>query len=265
VSIESVSSPKRKPFQRPKLSNIIADDLRHWIARDRLKPGDRLPNERTLVEHYGCSKGTVREALKALEVGGLVKMQTGPNGGAQVQAVSIESSTQQLRTYLHFLDLDFQQVYAVRRTVEVTLAESVVGKLSEEQLARMEDNVARCHKAREAGDRTTARRLEVDFHDILCESCDNPFLVFICRFINGILRDLVEFRRDENDARDAFGKHNTQSHVDLIDAYRRQDRQAVRDISAEHMHCAEGFMTRLDASFRNDMLYFDGAPEGSDL
>ncbi|WP_048648499.1 FadR/GntR family transcriptional regulator [Nitratireductor soli] len=258
MNADTATGPKSRRFQRPKLSNLIADDLRHWIARDRLKPGERLPNERTLVEHYGCSKGTVREALKALEVGGLVKMQTGPNGGAQVQAVSIESSTQQLRTYLHFLDLDFQQVYAVRRTVEVTLAESVVGKLTEDQFQRMEDNVARCQKARAAGDRATARRLEVDFHDILCESCDNPFLVFICRFINGILRDLVEFRRDENDARDAFGKHNTQSHHDLIEAYRREDRAAVGKISAEHMNCAEGFMSRLDAAFRDNLLYFDG-------
>ena len=103
-------NPRQPPLRRRKLSNLIADDLRHRIARDRLKPGDRLPNERALVEQYDCSKGTVREALKVLEVNGLVKMQTGPNGGAEVQAVSVDSSIQQLRTYLHFLDLSFEQV-----------------------------------------------------------------------------------------------------------------------------------------------------------
>lgn len=245
---------KSPPVRRPKLSNLIADDLRHRIARDRLKPGDRLPNEKTLIEQYRSSKGTIREALKALEVDGLVKMQTGPNGGAEIQAVSVDSSIRQLRTYLHFLDLGFEEVYAVRRSVEVLLAAQVVGRLSEDQFARMEANVAACVDARDRGDRATARRLELDFHDILCESCDNPFLAFICRFINGILRDLVEFRREGNDARDAFGQHNAHSHLDLIAAYRQSDAAAVRQIMDEHMRCAETFMSQLDAAFRHDML-----------
>lgn len=247
-------NPRQPPLRRRKLSNLIADDLRHRIARDRLKPGDRLPNERALVEQYDCSKGTVREALKVLEVNGLVKMQTGPNGGAEVQAVSVDSSIEQLRTYLHFLDLSFEQVYEVRRSVEVTLAMNVVGRLSEDQLTRMEANVAACVKARDDGDRATARRLELDFHDILCESCDNPFLGFICGFINGVLRDLVEFRREGQDARDAFGQHNAKSHLDLIAAYRKGDAAAVRKIMEEHMRCAEVFMSELDAAFRTDML-----------
>jgi GntR family transcriptional repressor for pyruvate dehydrogenase complex len=247
-------SRRQPPLRRPKLSNLIADDLRHRIARDRLKPGDRLPNERALVEQYDCSKGTVREALKVLEVNGLVKMQTGPNGGAEVQAVSVDSSIQQLRTYLHFLDLSFEQVYEVRRSIEVTLAQHVVGRLNEDQLTRMEENVAECVKARDDGDRATARRLELDFHDILCESCDNTFLAFICGFINGVLRDLVEFRREGQDARDAFGQHNAKSHLDLIAAYRRSDAAAVRKIMEEHMRCAEVFMSQLDAAFRTDML-----------
>jgi DNA-binding FadR family transcriptional regulator len=263
----TTEKPAKQPrFRRPKLSNMIADDLRQRIARERLKPGDRLPNERSLTEHYGCAKGTIREALKALEVAGLVKMQTGPNGGAEVQAVSVDASTQQLRTYLHFMDLSFQHVYAVRRSVEVMLAQNVVGQLSEDQFARMEDNVARCMEARERGDRSTARRLEVDFHDILCESCDNPCLAFICGFINGILRDLVEFRREEKDTRDAFGHHNAHSHQELIAAYRKEDTEAVMSIMAEHMTCAESFMSKLDASFNPDMLSVDsGKRNDADL
>lgn len=264
MTITADKAPVQPRFRRPKLSNMIADDLRQRIARDRLKPGDRLPNERSLTEHYGCSKGTIREALKALEVAGLVKMQTGPNGGAEVQAVSVDASTRQLRTYLHFMDLEFQHVYAVRRSVEVTLAESIVGKLSADQFASLEDNVARCTEAREKGDRAAARLLEVNFHDILCESCDNPFLVFICGFINGILRDLVEFRRSETDTRDAFGHHNAHSHKELIDAYRNEDAEAVRRIMTEHMTCAETFMSKLDASVNPDMLSFDAGKRKKD-
>jgi DNA-binding FadR family transcriptional regulator len=241
-------------LRRTKLSDLVADDLRRSIARQRLQPGDRLPNEKTLMQHYTCSKGTVREALKALEVQGLVKMYTGPNGGAEIQPVSIEAATQQLRTFLHFQNLGFEQVYALRHDLEVTLVADVVGRLDADQLARLDANIEACRVARERGDRAEARRLELTFHDILTEHCDNPLLAFICRFVNGLLRDLVEFRRADRDERDAFGHHNVQSHRDLVDALRAGDREAVMRIMSHHMTCAEGFMRKLDASLSSDML-----------
>ncbi|MFC5486555.1 FadR/GntR family transcriptional regulator [Microvirga aerilata] len=247
-----IRGPRR--VHRAKLSDQIADDLRHWIARERLKPGDRLPNEKALIQHYGCAKGTLREALKGLEVQGLVKMQTGPNGGAEIQLVSIEAAMQQLRSYLHFQVLDFEQIYVVRRTLEVALAESVVGRLTEDQFTRLETNIHECIEARYRGDRTTGRRLEIEFHDILCESSNNPLLAFMCRFLNGLLRDLVEFRSDCYDEHEAFGQHNVGSHRELVAAFRAKDRRAVSRIMREHMCCAESFMKRLDAAFRSDLL-----------
>lgn len=241
-------------LRRTKLSDLVADDLRRSIARDHMQPGDRLPNEKTLMQHYACSKGTVREALKALEVQGLVKMYTGPNGGAEIQPVSIEAATQQLRTFLHFQNLGFEQVYALRHDLEVTLAADVVGRLDADQLARLDANIEGCVTARERGDRAEARRLELTFHDILTEHCDNPLLAFMCRFVNGLLRDLVEFRRADRDERDAFGNHNVQSHRELVDALRTGDREGVMRIMSHHMTCAEGFMRKLDASLSTDLL-----------
>jgi DNA-binding FadR family transcriptional regulator len=160
-------SPHGPAARRPKLSNVIAEDLLHWIARDRLHPGDRLPNEKTLMEHYQCAKGTVREALRTLEVQGLVKMQTGPNGGAVIQPVPIDAVTRQLRTFLHFEELSFEQVYELRHSLEVTLALSVAGRLNGAQLARLEANIEECAEAMARDDRPAVRRAELAFHDIL--------------------------------------------------------------------------------------------------
>jgi DNA-binding FadR family transcriptional regulator len=240
--------------RRPKLSNVIAEDLIRWIARDRLHPGDRLPNEKTLMEHYQCAKGTVREALRTLEVQGLVKMQTGPNGGAVIQPVPIGAVTQQLRTFLHFEELSFEQVYELRHSLEVTLALSVAGHLDGAQLARLEANIEECAEAMARDDRPAVRLAELAFHDILSDNCPNPLLAFICRFLNGLLRDLVEFRSDRLDEHNAFGQSNIGSHRRLVAAFRNSDRAAVKAVMAEHMHEAEDFMSRLDAAFHNDML-----------
>lgn len=252
-SEQSFKSPTTK-FKRIKLSDQVAEDLRRWIARDRMKPGDRLPNERALMDHYGCSKGTIREALKALEVEGLIAMLSGPNGGPEIQPASMDVVMQQLRQYLHFQTLNFKDVYELRKSLEVTLSLNVVGKLTDEHYFRLQENINVCINASKKHNREIGRSAETQFHDILCEASDNALLVFMCRFLNNLLRDLVSYRSDSLTEHEEFGEHNIESHQALLIALKAQDRQAVIQIMEEHMCCAENFMRRLDAAFQSDLL-----------
>lgn len=246
--------PGTARVKRIKLSDQIAEELRRRIAREKMMPGDRLPNERALTEEYGCAKSTMREALKALEVEGLLTMQSGPNGGPEVRLVSIDSVMQQLRQYLHFQKLDFKDVYELRKSLEVTLAANVVGKLTPEHFRLLEENIRICEEANSKGDRAVGRAVETEFHDILCEACDNVLLVFMCRFLNSLLRDLVSYRSHSLKENEAFADHNVASHRALLVAYRAQDSDAVSRTMQEHMCCAEHFMRRLDAAFHSDLL-----------
>jgi len=65
----------------------MVEDIKRWIAERRLGPGDKLPKEDELQALFGVSKGTAREALKSLEVQGLVTLKTGPAGGATIGEV----------------------------------------------------------------------------------------------------------------------------------------------------------------------------------
>ena len=76
--------------KRQKIADLICEDVKRWIVRENLKPGDRLPNEKALMERYECAKATIREALHALEVEGLVILKTGPGGGAIINAASVQ-------------------------------------------------------------------------------------------------------------------------------------------------------------------------------
>lgn len=241
-------------FKRIKLSDQVAEDLRRKIAHEKMVPGDRLPHEKALMEHYGCSKGTIREALKALEVEGLIAMQSGPNGGPEIQPASLEIVMQQLRQYLHFQTLTFKDVYELRKSLEVILALNVVGKLTEDDYRKLETNIATCVEAGKSNNRPLGRSAETEFHDILCDASDNPLLVFICRFLNSLLRDLVSYSSDSLTEHEQFGDHNISSHIELLEAFKKQDKDAVTRIMKEHMCCAEDFMCRLDAAFNSDLL-----------
>ncbi|WP_094508763.1 FadR/GntR family transcriptional regulator [Brucella thiophenivorans] len=245
---------KAVKFKRIKLSDQIAEDLRRTIAGEKMVPGDRLPNEKALMEHYGCAKGTIREALKALEVEGLIAMQSGPNGGPEIQPSSLEIAMQQLRQYMHFQTLTFQNVYEVRKSIEVALAQSVMGKLTDDDYRKLEENIDICVNANRDGNRAVGRSAETEFHDILCDASDNPLLIFICRFLNSLLRDLVSFRSQSLKEHELFGDHNVASHIALVEAFKRHDKQAAAKIMEDHMCCAEDFMCQLDAAFNSDLL-----------
>src|ERR1700761_4900454 len=121
---------ERTNFRTPKRGDVMVDEIKRWIAERRVAPGDKLPKETELQELFGVSKGTAREALKSLEVQGLVKVSTGPTGGATVGEVPLERAFQLMQNYLFFRHLEVAQIYAVRRILEPELAAGAVAHLS---------------------------------------------------------------------------------------------------------------------------------------
>ena len=60
----------------------VAEAIKHWVVAEGMRPGDKLPSEAELMERYGHSKGTIREAMRILEAQGLLKTRTVPVAAA---------------------------------------------------------------------------------------------------------------------------------------------------------------------------------------
>lgn len=244
-----------RTIRRRKLSDVIVEDVKRLIVAECLAPGDRVPSEPELIESYGCSKGTAREALKALEVEGLIVTRTGPGGGAYLAPANSEPAARMLRNFLHFQHLDGEQVYQIRKVVEPELAASVVGRLTEAQFAALEDNIVVCSRRPETEEEQRRQRvLELDFHNILADACPNPLLAFVGRFLNDMLRDLVVLKKAYKPERHQFGEANVAYHRRLLVAYRLGDVMQVRGIMLEHMRDAEHHMTALEGEVEKRFL-----------
>ena len=70
------------PRLRRRIFEEICDQIRRDMAASKLCPGDKLPAERELAQQFGVSRNAVREALRSLEVAGIVRLQKGVKGGA---------------------------------------------------------------------------------------------------------------------------------------------------------------------------------------
>jgi GntR family transcriptional repressor for pyruvate dehydrogenase complex len=235
----------------PKRGDLMVEEIKAWIAEKRLTPGDRLPKESELQALFGVSKGTAREALKSLEVQGLVKVTTGPSGGATIGEVPLERALQHLQNYLFFRKLDIRQIYAVRRVLEPELAAGAVPHLTEEHFAAMERSIAVCAPHSSSRDEALVQRQEdLHFHDVLANANPNLLLRFMCQVINHLLRHSVAMGEPSLPEGHKLGETNVAAHKRLLTAARKGDGARVAKLMADHIDEAEQHVLKLSAAVR---------------
>src|SRR3989339_1775301 len=84
-----------------KISDQIIDQIRDAILSGKLKPGERLASEKELVDQFEVSKATMREALRVLEVMGLVQIRKGVSGGIFMAEVDMRTTIHSIINFLH--------------------------------------------------------------------------------------------------------------------------------------------------------------------
>jgi GntR family transcriptional repressor for pyruvate dehydrogenase complex len=88
------------PVHVPKAAELVAEALRARILRRQLLPGDRLPAESALMEQFGVSRPTLREALRLLEAQELLEVRRGARGGGVVRQPSTRPAIEAITLWL---------------------------------------------------------------------------------------------------------------------------------------------------------------------
>jgi DNA-binding FadR family transcriptional regulator len=240
--------PKTRPTRLKKRTDEIAEAIKRTIMEHGLEPGDRLPQEKDLMVQYTASKGTVREALKSLEVQGLVRMRTGPGGGAFVERMSEGRALSLLGNYLFAKAVTIADIYELRKALEPLAAASAMENIDDAGFKRLEDIIAVYdHEPRDAEERWAQRMAELDFHAVVAEYSDNALLSFQCRFLQRLLKDLAVCRDIYLQPQPVLRQRGIAFQRELITAMRAKDSGRVRQIMADHMAHAEEQMLSLEA------------------
>lgn len=243
-------TPLSSPGKRVKRSDQVVNDIKRWIVQTRQQVGNKLPQEKELIEKMGVARGTVREALASLQVQGLISVSTGPNGGAMLTQTSYEHCLEAVSNFLYFQPVDIEMLYALRRVVEPELAANVATRLTEADLADLEALIGPSHPAHGGSEDWNERR-EADllFHDRLADACSSPLLALVCRLLNDVIRRVIVVR-NALPSFDRFDEEVMHSHTDLMVALRARDAVAAREIMRVHMEHAESLA--LEAESRVD-------------
>lgn len=235
-------------LSRRKLSDQVVDRIKLWLMSKNIKPGDRLPQEKELMDLLGVSRGTIREALKALEVQGLVSVATGRSGGAVVAEVSYQTAAGLLGNYFYFQRLQAAEIYDLRQLIEPEMAVTVVDRLTEADLLRLEKLIESCANVDDTPESRRRQRLEeLEFHNVLAARSPNPLYSFTCRFINKVLADQVVFKRMYVERQLKIDQENHVAHSELLEAYRARDPDRVHRAMSRHMRECSCHIAELEA------------------
>lgn len=249
------SIQEQRGIKQLKRSDLVAEEIKRLITDRNLNPGDKLPPEMALQQQFEVSKGTIREALKSLEVQGLLKISTGPGGGGTIAEVPLNRTLQFMQNYLFFKDVTIDHIYTVRQMLEPELAASAVPHLTEEHFQALEHSIHCCDPSQSAADLVSQRREDVHFHDILAAASPNPFLRFTCELINEMIRELIVYgNRTPQSEHRRFGEVNADFHRSILDAARARDANEVRRLMSDHMRDAAASVKRMKGRIQGRLI-----------
>lgn len=157
------------------------------IAAGALKPGDRLPSERDLSARLRVSRNTLREALRALEHGGIIEMRKGATGGAFVRPGSSGAIVNGMRDLYHLGAITPAELTEARVWLSEVVVRVASDRATEEDFAALEANVDAASKAANFDERAKHNR---EFHIILARATRNPILVIT---MEGIVEVFAQF------------------------------------------------------------------------
>ena len=155
------------------LRDVVFNTLRQAILRGELKPGERLM-EIQLANKLGVSRTPIREAIRKLELEGLVLMI--PRKGAEVAEITEKS---------------LRDVLEVRRALEELAVQLVCEKITEEEIEELKAAAREFENVLKDGDITKIAEADVRFHDVIYMATDNQKLI---QLLNNLREQMYRFR-----------------------------------------------------------------------
>jgi len=250
------AQPNKRGPRAVKRGDQVAELIKQRINDGQLRPGKRLSKEAELQQLFNVSRGSMRDALKALEVQGLVSLSTGPEGGATITRVPIARAFQSLQNFLFFENITLEDLYAVRRVLEPLMAAGAVAHLTDTDFEALERSVSVCEPFMvRHEDALDQRHEDIHFHDVFAAAHPNAFLRSLCQIINQMLHSLVIVAGNVTQADyQAFGRRTVVAHRAILDAARRRDVEAVQQLMAAHMEEAEAQLRKVHAALRQKLV-----------
>ena len=196
------------------LRDVVFNTLRKAILRGELKPGERLM-EIQLAERLGVSRTPIREAIRKLELEGLVIMI--PRKGAEVADITEKS---------------LRDVLEVRKALEELAVQLACEKITQEELEELEQAGENFKKVlNRSKDITEVAEADVRFHDVIYMATDNQKLIHL---LNKLREQMYRYRVEYLKNPDVH-EQLIQEHEEIVYHIKRREKAEATAVTCQHI------------------------------
>jgi len=227
------------PVARVRAFHAIVERVHEDIFAGQRRPGDRLPSEHLLGEQFGVSRAGVREALRVLELEGLVEVRHGYGGGVFVAEPNHTPILGALSVSLRLGQVDVAELYEARQLVEPSIARGAVEGDTTRLVQRLVANLEATDAALEGGAPVSA--LNREFHGILAEQASNRVLGLIMQALQELLESVDQ--RFPNSP--ALSRCALMEHRQILEAVCARDGERAERLMRGHLASLQGRLRRV--------------------
>ena len=214
----------------------VAEQIRRLISTGQLKPGDLLPPERELAVKLGVGRSSIRDAVRTLEVMGILDPRQGH--GTVVRDLSTDALVVPLASVLTRKREMVSELLEVRRMLEPALAGAAARKASPEEIAEMsrilERHEAKLRRGEQAVDEDS------EFHNALALAARNSVVLRVL----DVLMDLLKESRSRSLQVKGRPKRSFDGHRRILRAIQRRDAKAAEAAVRKHLEEIEEIVLR---------------------
>jgi GntR family transcriptional repressor for pyruvate dehydrogenase complex len=232
----SASSVSFTAVRRTRVYEGVARQLQALIAEGALKPGDMLPPERELAERFGVSRSSLRDAIRSLELAGLLVPKHGE--GTMVADVSVDTLVAPIASVLVRKRELIAELLEVRKMLEPGLAARAALNATDEDIARLEDILRRQREKALRGETWTDE--DSEFHDAIARASRNSVVLKVL----DVLMDLLRETRARALQVEGRAQRSLAGHRRVLEAIRRHDPEAAERAVKQHIQEIENVVLK---------------------
>jgi DNA-binding FadR family transcriptional regulator len=233
----------------PKTAELVADRLRRQIVRGELSEGDALPPETQLLEQFGVSRPTLREAFRVLEAESLISVRRGSRGGARVHAPDVAVAARYAALLLQVKGATLKDVYDARIILEPPAAGLVARRATKSDIDRLQ--AALDAEASAVDDRVSHGEAATHFHETMIRLAGNRTLAVLAGMLHEIIVHHTYYSTstatglddcEADSSRDE--RRATRAHARLLELVRAGDADGAEEFWRVHMEAAGQLLLR---------------------
>ena len=214
-----------------RIFEVIASQMRDAIMDGTLTPGERLPSEIDLAESFGVGRPAVREALRTLEISGLVVVRHGKEGGAYIHNGNMDSIGNHFSDLLRFGRISLQHLTEARLFMETLMFDIMINKVTPKHIAALRQCIVNTEKMFRLGREEEKIEQNFHFHSLLASITQNPLIIInISTIIDLMSYFILRIKPSKQ-----ISRNTIDAHTRIVDLLETGDLEGAKEVNRQHI------------------------------